>query len=61
MKGGIDFIQYLDIRYVKKIEGLGKGNEAFLSHQSIPKGGGGLQLGYDALQLEITKISSEYK
>jgi len=42
MKGGIDFIPYLDIRYVKKIEGLGKGNEAFLSHQSIPKGGGGL-------------------
>ena len=41
MKGGIDFIPYLDIRYVKKkIQGLGKGNEAFLSHQSIPKGGG---------------------
>ena len=39
MKGGIDFNPYLDLGYEKKNEGLRKGNECFLSHQSIPKKG----------------------
>jgi hypothetical protein len=40
----------------------GKGNESFLSLQSISNGRGGLcMVGYDVIWCEITKIASAYK
>ena len=45
MKGGIDFIPYLDIQGLGNNDDLGKGNESFLFHQRKD----GLWMDYDAL------------